>query len=200
MNDSDLIAFTRSWLRAPKTVGAAAPSGRGLAKLMAGQVDPLGDGLVVELGAGTGVITQALLAHGVDPARLVVFERDPSLVALVRRKMPEVNVICADARSLRQTLAAAYPSRPVSTIISSLPLLSMPRSLRWRIAVECHRTLNGQGKLIQFTYGPFSPLPNRILMSLGWQAKRAGMVWGNLPPAVVWNYGHTVEHTLSTRP
>jgi phosphatidylethanolamine/phosphatidyl-N-methylethanolamine N-methyltransferase len=193
MNNSDFITFARSWLQAPKTIGAAVPSGRGLAKLMASQVDPVGDGLVVELGAGTGVITRALMARGVDPARLLVVEHDPTLAALVSRKLPHVKVICANARNLRNMLATAAPQRAVSTIISSLPLLAMLRSERWRIAVECHRALNGGGNLIQFTYGPFSPLPNRLLQSLGWQAKRAGVVWGNLPPAAVWYYGHTVE-------
>jgi phosphatidylethanolamine/phosphatidyl-N-methylethanolamine N-methyltransferase len=194
MNNSDLITFARSWLQAPKTIGAAVPSGRGLAKLMASQVDPHGDGLVVELGAGTGVITRALMARGVDPARLLVVEHDPTLAALVSRKLPQVQVICANARTLRSMLATAAPQRSVSTIISSLPLLAMLRSERWRIAMECHRALNGRGNLIQFTYSPFSPLPDRLLRSLGWQAKRAGVVLGNLPPAVVWHYGHALEH------
>lgn len=190
MTHSDLIAFTRSWLRAPKTMGAAAPSGRSLAQLMASQADPQGGGLVVELGAGTGVITQALLNRGVSPDRLVVIERDPALATLVSRKLPHVNVVCADARALRRALASAAPNAAITTIISSLPLLAMPRSVRWRIAMECKRTLNGHGKLIQFTYGPLSPLPERLLMTLGWQARRAGAVWGNLPPAVVWCYEH----------
>lgn len=190
MNDSDLIAFARSWLRAPKSMGAATPSGRGLAKLMCSQVDPDGEGLVVELGAGTGVITQALLAHGVSPSRLLVVELDPNLVALVSRKLPQVKLVCANARSLRQTLAAVAPNQAVDTIISSLPLLAMPNRLRWRILLECHYALKGRGNMIQFTYAPFSPVPERLLSNLGWQAKRSGVAWGNIPPAVVWDYGH----------
>jgi len=193
MNDSDLLTFARSWLRAPKSIGAAAPSGRGLAKLMCNQVDPKGDGLVVELGAGTGVITQALLAHGVAPSRLLVVELDPDLVALVGRKLPQVKIVCANARTLRQTLAEVAPHRSVDTIISSLPLLAMPIRLRWRILLECHSALNGQGNLVQFTYAPFSPIPVRLLSTLGWQAKRSGVAWGNIPPAVVWDYGKAVH-------
>ena len=189
MKHSELITFTRFWLRAPKSIGAAVPSGRGLAKLMSNQVDPKGDGLVVELGAGTGVITQALLAHGVAPSRLLVVEQNPELVALIGRKLPQVKLVCANARTLRQTLAEVAPHRPVDTIISSLPLLAMPNRLRWRILLECHYALNGQGNMVQFTYAPYSPLPDRVLSSLGWQAKRSGVVWGNVPPAVVWDYG-----------
>jgi phosphatidylethanolamine/phosphatidyl-N-methylethanolamine N-methyltransferase len=156
---------------------------------MSNQVDPKGDGLVVELGAGTGVITQALLAHGVAPSRLLVVEQNPELVALIGRKLPQVKLVCANARTLRQTLAEVAPHRPVDTIISSLPLLAMPNRLRWRILLECHYALNGQGNMVQFTYAPYSPLPDRVLSSLGWQAKRSGVVWGNVPPAVVWDYG-----------
>jgi len=152
---------------------------------------------VVELGAGTGVITRALLAHGVDPSRLLVVELDPHLVSLVSRKFPQVKVVCANARSLRQTLAAVAPHRTVDTIISSLPLLSMPNRLRWRILLECHYALNGLGNMVQFTYAPFSPVPDRLLSNLGWQAKRSGVVWGNLPPAVVWDYGMLAMDEIS---
>jgi len=190
MNDSDFMTFARSWLQAPKNIGAAVPSGRSLAKLMASQVDPAEDGIVVELGAGTGAITRALLAQGISPDRLLVVEHDPKLAALVTRKMPQLNVICADARTLRQSLATNASNTTIAAIISSLPLLSMPRHLRWRIAVECQRTLGEHGKLIQFTYGPFSPLPDRLLHFLGWRAKRVGMVWDNFPPATVWHYEH----------
>ena len=49
-------------------MGAVAPSGRALARLMATGVHR--DATVLELGAGTGTLTEGLLANGVQPANL----------------------------------------------------------------------------------------------------------------------------------
>ena len=54
------LSFLRAWLRAPHRVGALAPSGPALARLMTAQINAL-DGPVIELGPGTGAFTRALL-------------------------------------------------------------------------------------------------------------------------------------------
>ena len=67
----DEVRFLRSWIERPLTVGAVTPSGKILARAMARYVDPNSTGPVVELGPGTGPVTEALVAAGVDPSRLV---------------------------------------------------------------------------------------------------------------------------------
>ena len=64
---SDEARFIRSWLENPLLAGAITPSGRFLARAMAHCVDPAAQGPIVELGPGTGPVTQALLARGVIP-------------------------------------------------------------------------------------------------------------------------------------
>ena len=61
----DLGQFWKSWFKDPKLIGAVAPSGRALAKLMSTGLKP--GARVIELGAGTGTVTDALLATGVRP-------------------------------------------------------------------------------------------------------------------------------------
>ncbi|HZD25941.1 MAG TPA: rRNA adenine N-6-methyltransferase family protein, partial [Alphaproteobacteria bacterium] len=85
---SDDRVFLSRWLRAPLSTGAVTPSGRALARLMAAQIDPEADGHVIELGAGTGAITRALLDAGVDCRRLVLIEKDPVLHGLLSRRYP----------------------------------------------------------------------------------------------------------------
>src|SRR3954468_2931891 len=80
--------FLKRWLRGPLAMGAVVPSGRLLAEALA--LTALGemagrDGHVIELGAGTGEVTKALLAAGIPPARLALVERDPELAAFLRR-------------------------------------------------------------------------------------------------------------------
>ncbi|MGB6652455.1 MAG: hypothetical protein WBE64_09845, partial [Xanthobacteraceae bacterium] len=58
----DEVRFLRSWIERPLTVGAVTPSGKILARAMARYVDPKSTGPVVELGPGTGPVTEALVA------------------------------------------------------------------------------------------------------------------------------------------
>ena len=67
----DEVRFIRSWIERPLSTGAVTPSGKILARTMARYVDPNSIGPVVELGPGTGPVTEALVEDGVDPSRLV---------------------------------------------------------------------------------------------------------------------------------
>src|SRR6201987_5107136 len=68
----DEVRFIRSWIERPLSTGAVAPSSKILARTMARYVDPNSSGPVVELGPGTGPVTEALVEGGVDPSRLVL--------------------------------------------------------------------------------------------------------------------------------
>src|SRR6516225_5658874 len=63
----DEVRFIRCWIERPLTTGAVTPSGRALARTMASYIDPSRPGPVIELGPGTGPVTAALLAQGIDP-------------------------------------------------------------------------------------------------------------------------------------
>src|SRR6476646_5527247 len=65
----DELRFIRTWLENPLKVGAVTPSGKILARTMARYVDPNSEGPIVELGPGTGPVTDALIKNGVDPSR-----------------------------------------------------------------------------------------------------------------------------------
>src|SRR6187431_1830459 len=100
----DEFRFLRTLIEKPLSVGAVAPSGKALARVMANYVDPRAAGPIVELGPGTGPVTEALVERGIDPARLTLVEYDPEFCRLLRRRFPGVNVVQGDAYNLRQTL------------------------------------------------------------------------------------------------
>ncbi|HEX7035283.1 MAG TPA: methyltransferase domain-containing protein [Pseudomonadales bacterium] len=177
--------WAAAWLRSPRQVGALVPSGAHLAFAMAREV-PAGDGWVVELGGGTGSITTGLLKSGIEPDRLVVVERDPRLAACLRARFPECRVICGDACRLPQLLADAGVEGPVRAVVSSLPLLSMAPLRRARVMRAVSRALNGQGVMVQFTYGVHCPVPSRTLARVGARAVRTARIWRNVPPASIW--------------
>jgi len=73
-----------------------APSGRELARQVAAACGANARA-VVELGGGTGAITEALLERGIHPERLLVLERNPELYALLLARFPEVEIVRGDA-------------------------------------------------------------------------------------------------------
>lgn len=181
------LGFLRRWLQNPKAVGAVVPSGRSLASAMVAGIDLDAPGKVVELGGGTGNITAALLEAGIPLEDIAVVERDPAFAEVIARRFPGVSVLQGDAAELRRLLREADIG-PVKAVVSSLPLLSIPERACLRIISEAVAALEEDGVLVQFTYGPASPVSRRISARLGLQAERIGWVVDNIPPASVWRY------------
>ena len=178
--------FLSAWLRNPMQMGAVLPSSNGLASAMAAQVAP-GTALTLELGAGTGAVTAALLSSGIDPQNLVVVEKDVKLAGQLNRRFPGLRVLAGDATRLR-TLLAITGGGQVDTVVSSLPLLSMRAYARTRVLAEIFAVLKPGGSLVQFTYSPKPPIPVSLADALQIGGQRVSRVFRNLPPATVWVY------------
>jgi phosphatidylethanolamine/phosphatidyl-N-methylethanolamine N-methyltransferase len=141
----------------------------------------------VELGAGTGQVTKALLAAGIPPARLALVERDPELAAFLRRHFTEPKIIEGDAARLPKLLAE-HRTTPIAAVVSSLPLLSLPTDIVNGIVNGVFEALPRGAALIQFTYGPTPPVPRALRQSLRLVGARGRRIWRNVPPAVVWTF------------
>jgi phosphatidylethanolamine/phosphatidyl-N-methylethanolamine N-methyltransferase len=183
----DNLSFLKLWLRRPASLGAMLPSSKSLALAMAEQVDPTEPGAVVELGGGTGSITAALLESGTAAKELVVIEREPALVNLLRARFPRLRVIQGDARHTANLVAEAGVG-PVKAVVSGLPMLSLPERVCRDIINQAFAILRPRGVLVQFTYSPLSPISRSTSRSLDIVGDRADWVLDNVPPASVWNY------------
>src|SRR6202051_3974989 len=113
----DEVRFIRSWIERPLSIGAVTPSGKNLARTMARYVDPNSSGPVVELGPGTGPVTEALVEAGVDPARLVLVEFNPAFCRLLQKRYPDATLVQGDAYSLRRLLETLL-IQPASAVVS----------------------------------------------------------------------------------
>jgi phospholipid N-methyltransferase len=185
---SETFSFWRAWLRAPRSVGAVAPSGPSLARLMTRHVNHR-HGPVIELGPGTGVFTRALLAGGLPIHRLALVEADPGFADALTQLYPQARVLRMDAARLGDT-QPLFGDERASAVISGLPLLSMPpEQVAAIIRGVFDRQLHADGALYQFTYGPRCPLPRQLLEQLDLEAVRIGRVLFNLPPATVYRIG-----------
>ncbi len=186
---SPTLTFFRQWLKNPLSVAALSPSGKQLARLMVREL-PDTARRVVELGGGTGVFTQAMLDHGIAPERLLVVELNAELHKFLHNRFPAANVVCGDARELPALVSNAGFDREgrVDAVVSGLGLLSMPRGLQRDILRAAFDVLTPDGRMVQFTYGPVSPVPREILDELGLTVRRGGFAWWNIPPASVFVY------------
>src|SRR5499427_4444069 len=128
----DEVQFIRSWLEKPLSTGAVMPSGKLLARTMARQVDTETLGPIIELGPGTGPVTEALVEHGVDPARLVLVEFNPIFCRMLRSRYPAATVVQGDACRLREMLAGLL-RQPLAAVVSGLPLFTKPLRMRLRL-------------------------------------------------------------------
>jgi phosphatidylethanolamine/phosphatidyl-N-methylethanolamine N-methyltransferase len=177
------------WLKNPRKIGAVAVSSAELASAMARQV-PRGPGWVVELGGGTGSVTKALLKAGIPAEKLIVVERDPTLHKVLHERYPGVKILLGDAGRL-QSLLKREGIDHVKAIVSSLPLISMKRSIQDRITSQAFSVLEPGAPLIQFTYSLFSPIHRR---RHGVHGEVGDRVLQNLPPASVWIYRKPHAH------
>lgn len=180
----DELRFVREWIGNPLKTGAVSPSGRWLARAMAAEVDVAREGVVVELGPGTGVFTRALLDRGIPAERLLLIEYNRDFCRLLAERFPGVKVIQGDAYAIRSHLDALDVG-PVASVVTGLPLLS--RSLRRRVElVEACLDAGRPGMpLIQFTYAFQPPVPAG---EGDYDVRLAHRVLFNLPPATVWVY------------
>ena len=181
---NDEARFLKSWFENPLRTGAISPSGPVLAKNMANFVQPDQQGFVLELGPGTGPVTEALLARGIAENRLVLIEFDQDFCALLRRRFPQARVIKGDAYNLVQTLSG-FNFGLFAACVSSLPLMSRPEAKRVSLVMEALGLCAPGASFIQFTYAPMSPVP---LRTPGVEARGSKRIWRNLPPASVWVY------------
>src|SRR6516165_11730644 len=95
--NADASVFFALWLQKPLQIAAANPSGARLADAVARYIDLARPGPVLELGAGTGSLTQGLVRAGCSPERIIALERESVLVSVLRRQFPAMTVIAGDA-------------------------------------------------------------------------------------------------------
>jgi phosphatidylethanolamine/phosphatidyl-N-methylethanolamine N-methyltransferase len=190
---SDTRRFLRAWLEAPLRTGAQLPSSPDLARAMAAAVDPAVPGAVVELGAGTGAVTRALVERGVDPARLVLVEANPAFCDLLRTRYGTARVLPCDAYAAPRVLRRLGVG-PLAAVVSGLPLLTQRPLRRQRLLLGCLQQAEPGAPFVQFTYFYRSPIPTRADMVA---SDVSPMIWRNLWPARVWRYRLPAAHAVS---
>jgi phosphatidylethanolamine/phosphatidyl-N-methylethanolamine N-methyltransferase len=168
-------------------IAAPWPSSKYLADAMCTQVNGSCNGVVLELGAGTGAVTRALLNQGVAQERLYIIECDKMLARMLREYYPDATVIEGDAGQLDRLLAERGVTQ-VNAVVSSLPMLVIPQRTQLAILKKSFSLLAPDGVFVQYTYGTRSPIGIQVCERVGITGVESKSVWRNLPPAKIWSY------------
>lgn len=178
-----ILLFLRRWLAHPLRMGSVVPSSQALCRRLVRHGWPPAETVVLELGAGTGVVSRAFLDAGLQPERLVVVELDSILARHLRDSLPGVTVIEGDARMLADLLPARFRDR-IGSVICGIPLVLLPLAEQKRFTCAMEAVAPGRG-FLHFSYCVTSPLSGR---KLGLQQRREAWTPLNVPPASVWRY------------
>lgn len=175
--------FLAEAVNRPRQVGAIVPSSPRLAAAMARWVPDDPDAWVLELGPGTGAVTEAMLKAGLKQERLVAIEKSPKLAEHLRQKYPRANIIADDALELSQEMLQAHGcTGPVGAVFSSLPMLNFPPETERRLAERIHSVLRPGGRLVQYTYHLSRQRDTGLDL---FHEVASTVIWLNLPPAQV---------------
>lgn len=174
---ADRLRFLRAFAANPRQVGAILPTSRQAVRDMLDLGDVPAAGLVVELGAGTGVQTGEILARMGPDARLIALEIDPRLAALLEERYddPRLQVVADSAEHLQKHLDGEL----ADVVVCALPFTSLEPGLRRRILESLPRALAPRGVALVIQY---SPLIQSELRRLFPSVRRRISVM-NVPPA-----------------
>jgi phosphatidylethanolamine/phosphatidyl-N-methylethanolamine N-methyltransferase len=175
--------FFRRWMANPLQMGSVIPSSPALCRRLVAQVRCAPDEAVVELGAGTGVVSRALLESGFPAERLIVVEIVPAMAQHLCRVLPGVTVIEGDARVLPDLLPPKWHGR-IGSVICGIPMVLLPLAEQRRLVQAIEAVAPGRG-FLHFSYCVTSPLSESKLRLAAFRAAWTPL---NFPPASVWLY------------
>ena len=189
-----LTTFAIEALADFRTVGAVAPSSRYLTQAMLGPLSLESAHVVVEVGPGTGAMTQALLNLIPFDATLLAFEINSRFSGYLKSHIsdPRLVVINASAETLQKEIHGRGYER-VDAVVSSLALGLMPDRKRRTFLGELGSLLGEAGVFTQYQYihrlqmknGQVRKFHLAHLLQAYFSSVQQRIIWRNLPPAFV---------------
>lgn len=146
------IKFLRESLRNIKTVGTVTRSSKFLCEGMVKHVDFGSAKILVELGAGDGVITHHILKNMRPDCKLLAFEVNPKFCEHLRKINDPRLVIVEDSAEKVGEYLAAHGFQQADAVISAIPFVALPEELSNKIVDSCKQHLKTGGFFIQVHY------------------------------------------------
>lgn len=173
--------FLKTWLKHPKQMGTLAPVSGKLAQEGVSFL-PM-DGRILEIGAGTGRLTRAMIRRNIPLSHIMALELDPNCCRFLEQTLPGLRVVQGDAVNSHDYLPKEWGGQ-VDAILSSIPFMYLEQSTRNRILDGILQCLKPNGKIIHVTYHPLSCFSHRDDLV----GRRLKSLFFNIPPGFVWEF------------
>jgi phosphatidylethanolamine/phosphatidyl-N-methylethanolamine N-methyltransferase len=182
--------FAREFIKNWKATGAVLPSSRGLAQLMVKEAQLHPTSHILELGPGTGPITEVIAEQISAHMHYVGIELNDAFVSELQARFPKLHFIHGAAQDVDLTTAKAGAAY-YDAVISGLPWTAFPESLQDAILDHVMPHLAAGGRFITFAYAGLCHLKGgrlfrQKLQNLGGRLETTPIVWANVPPAFVY--------------
>lgn len=186
MKRGGTLLFLKEGLKHYRECGTLLPSSPKLAKAITNAVPPLKpDDVLIELGAGTGVVTRELRAR-FPKNRLIIIEINGAFVKKLRHEFPDVEIVEACASTMLRILKdRGISNQRVAAVVSGIPFVSIPDELKPRIWGAMAEVLEPGKPYIQFSYIAAYWTKKRVP---GFERDKRKRVWTNIPPANVFTF------------
>jgi len=184
------LKFFTQFIIHPTKTGAILPSNEKLCGLMTDISDLDKVSSVVELGSGTGVITEKILQKKSEDATFFALEINPLFVEATKRKCPEAVVYQSSAENAAKHLEY-HGHSGCDRIISSLPWSTFKGETQEHLLDSIYDALNPGGKFLTYAYvlGIVAPSAWKFRKKLYAKfdnVKTSKTVWSNIPPAFIY--------------
>jgi phospholipid N-methyltransferase len=189
MFDSKWTTFLKGALRSPTEVGTIFPSSQAVAREYTRGLDMKDDPTILELGPGTGAITEHFHRTMSQPERYLGIEQDGDYVELLRQQCPEMHFVQGSAADMIEHVDATGLG-DLDLVASGLPFATLPEDVLARI-YDGLDTLVGPGtqfRAIQLAHAWPTTSARRFRRRVNRMfgpCRRSRLVWRNLPPAYV---------------
>lgn len=175
-------SFLRKFRQHGMQVAMLRPSSSFLARAHCAHVTPDRPQIIVELGAGTGPVTEAICARMHAESRLFALEIDPEFAVVLRERCPRATVLVEDAGNLID-IATRYAWERIDLMISCLALPYIPR----RAVAAIFGAFSALGEQGWFTQQTLVPLVYRRMYTRLFEEVHFRPVARNLPPGGVYH-------------
>lgn len=179
---SDFGLFLSKFISKGRQISSAVPSSPAMVAKILDRVDFSRPGAIVELGAGTGPVTEQIIDVLRPSHRFVAVENDADFCDVLRRRFPDLTLLQADATKIAEPLENLGIHR-VEYVISGLPTPALPKRSLVRLFQWLEKALTPTGVFIQITVVPlvYQRFYRRLFESVDFK-----MVWLNVPPGGVY--------------
>ncbi len=179
-----ILIWLKNWIRYPLVLGAVLPTQKFASDIMASEVDS-NTSMVVELGAGTGQITNSILNKNINEKDLILVEINKEFSEILKKKFPKAQIFSEDAISFFEKFPKRF-NKKIDMIISGIPLVSLDKNTRNKICELSVNNLSESGTFFQITYFIRCSFPNEIIKKYKLSKKLKGFTPFNIPPAFIW--------------